>query len=471
MGRVSGSSRGLRLVAGCAVVALLALVFSLMFSDGPVGRAHADDLVCTAFGGGPPYAFETYEASRDRDPYLTAQRLAAQGLLFPDDDPFALQPIEAGPFGSRKALADASIPVELLHAIGWIESRLNQGSIEVPYEGVGPVLTSASCAYGLMQVASFFSNEGAAPSRSESLVGTHYAYNVAAGAQILVDKWNLEFFPQVGASNPAIVESWYYATWAYNGWALANHPAGPEVDPFRTPYDCEGPFNGYPFQELVWGCLANPPSVDGVRLWDPMLVGLPDVAALSGAGGPLDPDVYFDGWALVFAAPFSGDDASTPFAGMNLPMPGAALVVRPPLIPESTAAALRASILGTPALEVEESFLELVAGEKEAESGSIHLRNSAAGLLVYRLVPLEGWIGLDVAAGVVVGSGFPLGDDQPRTVVITVTPDAEGLPEGLHQGSIIVEAILPNGEVVATTVVVVVDKQGVPRYRAGTPIS
>ena len=48
-------------------------------------------------------------------------------------------------------------------------------------------------------------------------------------------------------------------------------------------------------------------------------------------------------------------------------------------------------------------------------------------------------------------SGFPLGDDQPRTVVITVTPDAEGLPEGLHQGSIIVEAILPNGEVVATT--------------------
>ena len=55
--------------------------------------------------------------------------------------------------------------------------------------------------------------------------------------------------------------------------------------------------------------------------------------------------------------------------------------------------------------------------------------------------------------------------------MITVTPDAEGLPEGLHQGSIIVEAILPNGEVVATTVVVVVDKQGVPRYRAGTPIS
>jgi hypothetical protein len=52
-----------------------------------------------------------------------------------------------------------------------------------------------------------------------------------------------------------------------------------------------------------------------------------------------------------------------------------------------------------------------------------------------------------------------------------LTPDADGLAEGLHQGSIIVEALLPNGVVMQETVVVLVDKQGVPRYEAGRPVS
>ena len=44
--------------------------------QGPGQQQQASGLVCSAFGGGPPYNFGTYEATRDRAPYLTAQRLA-----------------------------------------------------------------------------------------------------------------------------------------------------------------------------------------------------------------------------------------------------------------------------------------------------------------------------------------------------------------------------------------------------------
>ena len=89
---------------------------------------------------------DAYEATRDRLPYLEAQRLAGLNLLLPPSDPFALQAITSGDFGAREELEGATIPVTLLHAIGWIESRLNQARLGVPYEGVGPVLISPSCA-------------------------------------------------------------------------------------------------------------------------------------------------------------------------------------------------------------------------------------------------------------------------------------------------------------------------------------
>ena len=437
-----------------------------------LGAAQAGGgIVCSAFGGGPPYEFDAYEATRDRVPYLEAQRLAAVDQLLLPGDAFALQAITTGRFGARTETAGATIPAQLLHAIGWIESRLTQARLGVPFEGVGPVLISPSCAYGLMQVASFFSNGGDVPSSLESLVGTHYAYNVAAGAQILVDKWNQEFFPQVGDADPLRIESWYYATWAYNGWAFVNHPAGTEVDPFRTPYDCAAPFNGYPYQELVFGCVENPPSVDGVQLWDALNLRLPDLGTLAVAQGPLDVDVYFDGWASVFAAPFTDEEASSPFAGMNMGRPAGATIVAPPRFSTETAAQHRASIFALPELTVGESVIELVATEQGLESGTITIRNAGSGLLVYRLIPSVDWLALSVPAGIAVGSGVPLLASQTVEASIVLTPDADGLPEGLHQGSVVVEALLPDGAVVRETVVVLVDKQGVPRYEAGRPVS
>ena len=335
--------------------------------------------VCSDFGGGPPYRFETYEATRDRAPYLSAQRLAAVDALLPSDPVFALPATESGPAHQRVEQPDGWIPDVLLHAMAWVESRLNQAAIGVPYERSGPVVISSSCAYGLMQVASWFSNHGDVPSRAEALAGTHYAYNIAAGASILVEKWNEDVFPVVGLGQREFIESWYYALWAYNGWATSNHPAGPEVDPFRAlPYDCDGPYNGYTYQELVIGCLINPPSLNGRPLWPALPVQHPDLATLAQPGGPLDPEHFFAGRRRRLARPFDA---------MNAPLPPDAAPYEPAPLDDAAAESARQAIFGAPRADVDARPLELGPGGEVVRPLSFSIRNLGSGLLVYRLVP------------------------------------------------------------------------------------
>ena len=455
----------------CAIVA--AVTAGLIAAPGP-GPAHAQTsagggLVCSDFGGGPPYRFQAYEATRDRAPYLGAQRLAAVDALLPSEPDFALPDMEAGPADQRVVQPDASIPDVLLHAIGWVESRLNQTAARVPYEGVGPVLISPSCAYGVMQVASAFSNHGDAPSRAEALTGTHYAYNIAAGARILVAKWNEDLIPVVGQGEREFIEAWYYALWAYNGWATSNHPAGPEVDPFRSlPYDCDSPYNGYTYQELVIGCLINPPSPDGRPLWPAIPVEHPDLATLAQPGGPLDPEHFFTGWRRLLAGPFAAPASGRLFDAMNAPLPADARPYRPAPLAEAEAEAARRAIFGAPRPEVDGEPLELSPDGEVVRPLEFTIRNAGSGLLVYRVVPESAWLRVSLDAGVAVGSPPGRARDD---VTVRVEIEAGGLPAGVYEGSILVEALLPGGGVETTRVAVVLEKQGVPRYEAGRPRS
>ena len=448
---------------------LLGGLFVVLAAWFPPGAAQAQSC---ATGGGDAYDFEAYEAERDRFPYLIAQRLAAQNLLLPSDPAFSLPPIQSGNAQNRQIRPGATIPGEILQTIGWIESHLNQAARHVPYQSVGEALRSFDCGYGIMQVTSFFSHHSDVPSREEALVGTHYAYNMAKGAQILMEKWNSSIYPVVAEGDPAYLESWYYALWAYNGFAFQNHPTGTSADPFRSlPYSCRGPRNGYPYQELVLGCVSNSPLVDTVQLWGALPVQLPDLATLTLPGGPLDVTTFFAGLSLLDSVPFSGGVGVLPFLAMALPLPATAVAPPNPSIDPSAAAEGRAQIFGAPILTVDTTALHLEVTEQSVELGAVTISNPGLGLLVYRVAPDVPWIDVDIDAGIAVGSDWPVREGSRRTATITVRPRADGLSEGIHQGLIMVEALLPDGSVQSQTVVVELDKSTVPRFRAGEPRS
>ncbi|NLJ58653.1 MAG: transglycosylase SLT domain-containing protein [Tissierellia bacterium] len=52
-------------------------------------------------------------------------------------------------------------------------------------------------------------------------------YNIEAGADVLLNKWSMSSYQSVssvGNMDPNILENWYFALWAYNGWAQSNNP-------------------------------------------------------------------------------------------------------------------------------------------------------------------------------------------------------------------------------------------------------
>ena len=52
-------------------------------------------------------------------------------------------------------------------------------------------------------------------------------YNIEAGADVLLNKWSMSSYKEVssvGNMDPNVLENWYFALWAYNGWAQSNNP-------------------------------------------------------------------------------------------------------------------------------------------------------------------------------------------------------------------------------------------------------
>ncbi len=450
--------------------ALLAVIGAILCLPSPTLAAPDS---CPFSGGGAPYEFQSWEAGRDRSLYLDAQRLAAQNELFPDDAEFALPPLMVGTGSQRREDPLATIPAPLLFAIGWVESSTNQTAIGVPYGLTGAALISFDCGYGIMQITSKIINDGDPPTRFEALVGTHFAYNIAAGAQVLAEAWNEQFFPVVGDGDPSRIESWYYALWAYNGWALENHPAGPDVDPFRAPeYRCDGRRAGYAYQELVLGCIAHPPEVDGRPLWEAIDVALPDLGVLAAQGGPLDPAHFYAGWNRLRSSGFVVDVGASAFAEMNMPLPAASRSHEGPDLRGAAGRQLRERVVGAPLLELDAQQLELASSDGSQSAASLVIGNAGSGLLPWRVADAPSWLEFDVSAGVAVAGGDAFasaGAELPS--VLRVRASAGGVPEGEHVGELRLEASLADGSTTERTVTVYLNKLGSASYRAGTPQS
>lgn len=402
---------------------------------------------------------QAYEADASRSTYFAAMDAAATDHLFPGDPTFGMPAVEVGGRAGR-APGLRQMPASLLRSIGWVESNLTMAARSVAFLSTGPALVSFDCGHGIMQITSGMTvplGSNNQPTNAQSNIATHYVYNIARGAAMMVEKWNQapELRPIAGTdtnSNPAILENWYFAIWGYNGFTgpganISNHPLDP-VFTTREMWRCDGSQSRtrYPYQELIYGCLQHPPTSSGQRLWAPVAVSLPNTSLPQ----------YFQPLAVQnFVFPYSAMDMPTPAPGHVEPSPNVA--------PD-----YRARVLGspTPAVDGPPVQLRLDTGP-EAARATVRVRNGGTGILVWSAVPSASWIVVDPPAGVSLGADVPCnaGVGCTPTTAITISVNPVLLPQAASNGTVTITGTNASG---APAVVIVAVKADFDAAAPGT---
>jgi hypothetical protein len=393
-----------------ALAAAVALLVLLALTPGAQHRASACAFLRT------PTA---YEAEQSRLTYLATIDAASVNALFPGDLVFSLPAVEVGTRGQR-TIGVQRVPATLLKAIAWEESTLTMASRATKIESIGAALISFDCGHGVMQVTTGMTvplGGGGLPSSDQVKIATHFGYNIARGASILAEKWNAapQTRPVVGtdtASNPDLIENWYMATWAYNGFAgpgsfSSNHPSDPTFGAWpREQYRCDGTQSRrrYPYQELVWGCMAAPPTRDDALLWQPIAASLPN----------LSEPRFFD--------PLSLANWVFPYSAMDLPSPSPVHLDPAPTL----APGIRERILGVPRLEADAQIVRIrLNGLPQDQWATVRLPNLGVGIVSWVAKPEEAWIVTDPPGGVSLGLGVscPVPDcERTGEITLTVNP-------------------------------------------------
>lgn len=429
-------------------LAALALIAIALASPRP-GEAHH---LCTATGSlQGPFDIQTYEAADYQTRYAETMALAGINTLFPNLESFAVPTLTSGT-RDDPGEADPFIPPVLLKAIGSIESSWAQADYSVPYGGVGAVLASHDCGYGIMQVTSGMQNVVGVPNLEQAMIGGHYAFNIARGAHILAEKWNLapDLRPIVGDADPQAIENWYFALWGYNGFAFQNHPGNPAFSAQRASFSCGPSDDGfghdrtsYPYQELVLGCAQHPPVRGGELLWEPEEVTLPDLSNPAYAS-PLD----VSNWTQC--------SQSAQCAAMDIPTPGTGTptLATDTLTPgidtatplaaggaEIQAVPKREDVIGSPVAQVSRSSVDLVSiPGVQNDSATVTVSNSGTGVLAYRVTTTVPWITVSRSQGVSLGTD--LGSQASSFKIQTVT---SGVPAGSYAGQVVIESLYAEG--------------------------
>jgi hypothetical protein len=506
-----------------AVLATL-LLFSV-FGFGAVSlRPHSDARACGAYG---PYDFDTLEAFDSRDLFTRAINLAAEGKAVTETfevngelADLRYQGLLSGPRDNRTTVVDPAlrIPPSVYYGIAWVEANWqNADPVSVPWGGVGPVIRSFDCGYGIGQITSGMRNDFGSPSARQALIGTHFLFNIAEGMRILASKWNQapEFRPIAGNGDPAALEDWYFAIWSYNGFAFSNHPLNPERDPLRggaadSPiyhcYDEEAlsyvdsgngdPLYGYgdyTYQERVYGCMRNPPERDEQPLWAPVQFRMPDftMPEVAAAFGPENFTICRDDSGFAGGCP--GMDFPTSFPDLQLET-SPDLV--PPVAPEM-ALTEAAALLGAPVFQYlggSSATLE-VSKDGVSQSTSVTVRNAGTWIAPFRIRSDVPWIVIrhpgdsasrtldaSVAVGaetLVVTKQIPssTAGQPPEKVtqqgydsVLLISLDPTKMPQGTHAGTLWIEPLLGRGTPVSIAVLGTNLYEGGPLPAPVTPI-
>ncbi len=440
---------------GFAVLALLLTAVVTSLAGPPPAPVQA--------GCAFPFQPTTYEDLKDRHLFLDTIDLASFNLLFPGDPFFGLPMLKNGPRAARNQ-EPGKIPPALLKAISWVESSITQASVDTPFGSIGPDLVSFDCGYGVTQVTSGMTSplgENGRGSPQQSLVATHFAYNIARGAFILADKWNQapENRPIAGIDTgglPAIIENWYFAVWSYNGFTgpganRSNHPMDPIYGSWpRAGYSCGPTGDGkghnrgnYPYQELVFGCVTSPPVVEGHPLWQGIPVTLPDL------NNPL------------WKEPLKLANFVFPYPKMDMPTPQPFHIdTTPPPNP-----ALRQKVLGSPSLQLTNTSVKIgfsPGGGSTVET--VQVQNAGTGILSWYAVSSEPWLIVKPYTGAAVGPDLPCANGVPcdRASTLEISVDAARAPPGRRQAAVRVQALGSNQTMIINVDVSQVIRIGVP---------
>ncbi|MGW5642294.1 golvesin C-terminal-like domain-containing protein [Saccharopolyspora sp. NPDC003752] len=129
----------------------------------------------------------------------------------------------------------------------------------------------ADCGYGMAQVTDHMRRAGherpgdlpAWPADKQRAVALDYATNLAAGLQILQQKWNATHSAGMVVNNgdPSKIENWFYALWAYNSgfYPQGSDPSGQwGVGWFNNPVNPRYPADRNPFLEFTYHDASHP---------------------------------------------------------------------------------------------------------------------------------------------------------------------------------------------------------------------
>lgn len=110
------------------------------------------------------------------------------------------------------------IPPTILKAIAYTESNYRQ------FKDGQPLISFDGVSVGIMQVTPKFY-----PELDIERLKYDIKYNIEAGADILLGKWDYAFIsnpriPIIGNGDMRVLENWYFAIWAYNGLSESNNP-------------------------------------------------------------------------------------------------------------------------------------------------------------------------------------------------------------------------------------------------------
>ncbi|EOC99297.1 S-layer homology domain-containing protein [Caldisalinibacter kiritimatiensis] len=127
------------------------------------------------------------------------------------------------------------IPSVILKSIARVESVFKQ------FNPDGSVYTGRSGSIGLMQI------HNAYGMYDSHRLKYDITYNIEAGADVLLMKWKManDRLPRIGDMNPNILEHWYFALWAYNGWVESNNPN-------MVPYKYRTWTKKHTYQQLIY---------------------------------------------------------------------------------------------------------------------------------------------------------------------------------------------------------------------------